>query len=83
MCSKRETRLKVGVKEREKTPHIAISTGEVRRNDEDVIVDLDIDGGHGRLYEVNMSNCPTVLADLNSKVCWRFQPMSNVIAFLS
>ena len=70
MCSERETRLKVGVRERGKTPHIAISTGEVRRkirrNDEDVIIDLDI-GGHRRLWEVNTN--PTVLVDLNFKVC--------------
>ena len=60
MYSERETRLKVGVKEREKTPHIAhIYRRKIRRNDEDVIVDLDIDGGHGRLLEVNTSNCPT------------------------
>ena len=39
---------------------------KIRRNDEDVIIDLDI-GGHRRLWEVNTN--PTVLVDLNFKVC--------------
>ena len=42
---------------------------KIWRNDEDVIVDPDIDGGdHGRVWDVNTNNCPTVLVDLNSEV---------------
>ena len=43
---------------------------QIRRNGEDVIVDPDIDeGDYGRVWDVNMSNCPTVLVNLNSEVC--------------
>ena len=33
-------------------------------------MDPDIsEGDYGRVWDVNTSNCPTVLVDLNSKVC--------------
>ena len=47
-----------GRRRRAISPYLQVR-GKIRSNDEDVIVDLDIDGGHGRLWEVNTSNRPT------------------------